>query len=127
MFYLFLEALPSVRLLNFTAKFLKRAGSRRNSTISPTSSLASSHPATSANVVLIRFLCQHAGFYFCQMTSSLAATALHLCMKKSRHQSTGSIGNQEIKIDVSKLGSSGGSPTTVTCLFSKVSTASHPA
>ncbi len=101
-------------------------GSRRNSTSSPTSSLASSQPATSANVVVI--------------WSSFSSRALLLpkdiaprppppciCRMKNIHTPINSnIGNHEINICASRLGSSTSVPFTLTLLSSSVFSSVSP-
>ena len=60
-------------------------GSRRNSTSSATSSFASSHPATSANVIGVVGLVDHPGLALAERERATPAAALHLPHEEDPH------------------------------------------
>ena len=100
--------------------FWNLEGSRKNSTSSATSSLASSHPATSLKVT-----------GFCDLSSILALLFPNenappfrpppcICRMKKIHTAiSNSIGNHEINILINNEGSSSGFASTTTPDFSK--------
>ena len=101
--------------------FWKRLGSRRYSTSSPTSSFASSQPATSAKVVLIWSSVSIRALLLPNDMAPLPPPPCIWRIKKIQTPIRSSIGNQEMKIEANRLGSSGGSPTTLTFLVRRLS------
>ena len=101
-------------------RFWNFFGSRKKSTTSPTSSFASSQPATSAKVTLIWSWFS----ILARLLPKLMALPPPPCiwrMKKIHTPTRNSIGNHEIKICDSKLRFSKGVPSILTFLFNKSS------